>query len=100
MVGGWIRAGLSDAGFLSGIFLNASRDLSQVHQQWQNQQQFANLAISYRLVCLQTLNKAISSSTEKTLFSDSIVAETIVLALDEVSPRLSGSFGLGSGFRC
>ncbi|KAL7928210.1 hypothetical protein V8C35DRAFT_318676, partial [Trichoderma chlorosporum] len=87
MIGEWIRLSLSDVGFLNGIFLTASRYLSIFHQPYQPNQHrlLTKHATQYKLVCLRTLNEAISSSTGKWSFSDSIIAETMVLAMDEIS---------------
>ncbi|UKZ48089.1 hypothetical protein TrVGV298_002325 [Trichoderma virens] len=87
MIDEWIRLGLSDLGFLSGIFLTASRYLSVFHQPHQphHHQLFTEHATQYKLVCLKTLNEAISSSTLQGPFSDPVIAETMILALDEIS---------------
>ncbi|KAL7916806.1 hypothetical protein GGI35DRAFT_434032 [Trichoderma velutinum] len=87
MIEDWIRLSLSDIGFLSGILLVASRYLSIFHQPYHPHQNqlFSEQATRYKLVCLQTLNKAISFNTGIGPFSDSVIAETMVLALDEIS---------------
>lgn len=86
MIEEWIRLSLSDVGFLSGILLIASRYLSIFHQPYHPHQNqlYTEQATQYKLVCLQTLNEAISFNTGQGPFSDSVVAETMVLALDEV----------------
>jgi hypothetical protein len=99
MVRGWVRVNLGDLGCLSGIFLNSSRHLSQIPQQRQKMQQFANMATRYKLECLRTLNQAITSSAGRMRFSDALIAETVVLALDEVSVRLFIIFRIGGGLR-
>jgi hypothetical protein len=99
----WVRHGLSDAGFLSGIFLNTCRHLSRLTQDHQGPQ-FSNLATLYKLVCLRTVNDAINSHSDGLLFSDSIVAQVVILALDEVglrrlsSCRPDGGLGANDGF--
>ncbi|KAK4062015.1 transcriptional regulator family: Fungal Specific TF [Trichoderma aggressivum f. europaeum] len=87
MIEEWIRLSLSDVGFLSGILLIASRYLSIFHQPYHplQNQLYTEQATRYKLVCLQTLNEAISFNTGQGPFSDSVVAETMVLALDEIS---------------
>ena len=80
----WIRLALENAGFLSGILLSASRHLSVVHKQRDQQQLFANLAIRFKLASVRTVSEAISSNSHGKSFSDSVVAVTIVLAFDEV----------------
>lgn len=82
----WVRLALGDAGFLNGILLNASRHLSAVHQHGDNQQLFGNLAIRFKLACVKAVRAAISADAPMRSFSDSLVAVTMVLALDEVSP--------------
>lgn len=75
----WVRLALSDLGFLNGIFLAACRHLSENHRQ---QQFFKQLAIQYKLACVQALNNAISVETSSV--SDPTVAKVLVLAWDEV----------------
>lgn len=86
MIEEWIRLSLSDIGFLSGILLIASRYLSIFHQPYHphQNQMYTEQATRYKLVCFQTLNEAISSNTGQAPFTDSIIAETMVLALDDV----------------
>ncbi|KAL7781037.1 hypothetical protein V8C43DRAFT_320184 [Trichoderma afarasin] len=87
MIEEWIRLSLSDIGFLSGILLIASRYLSIFHQPYHphQNQMYTEQATRYKLVCFQTLNEAISSNTGQAPFTDSIIAETMVLALDDIS---------------
>ncbi|PKK51777.1 hypothetical protein CI102_3149 [Trichoderma harzianum] len=87
MIEEWVRLSLSDIGFLSGILLIASRYLSIFHQPYHphQNQMYTEQATRYKLVCLQTLNEAISFNTGQGTFSDSVIAETMVLALDEIS---------------
>lgn len=93
----WVRLALGNAGFLNGIFLSSSRHLSKICQQLQQQQQFTNLAIRYKLVCVRALSDAISSGAKTMTFSDSVVAETMVLAFDEVSvQRIDSNNELGA----
>lgn len=87
----WIRLALGNAGFLDGIFLNASRHLSAVHQQRDQQQLFATLAVRFKLSCVRAVRAAISSDARTKPFSDSVVAVTMVLALDEVSGSAYGA---------
>ncbi|ETI21035.1 hypothetical protein G647_07378 [Cladophialophora carrionii CBS 160.54] len=84
MVQGWVRLSLSDSGFLSGIFLNASRHLSGLSQQEQGAQ-FSQLATWYKLPCVRAVNDAINLRSEGMLFSDSVIAQVMILALDEIT---------------
>ncbi|KAF3057602.1 hypothetical protein CFAM422_012392 [Trichoderma lentiforme] len=87
MIDEWIRLSLSDVGFLSGILLISSRYLSIFHQPYHPHQNqiYTEQATRYKLVCFQTLNEAISFNTGQGAFSDSVIAETMVLALDDIS---------------
>jgi hypothetical protein len=75
----WVRLTLTNVGSLSGIFLAACRHLLENQQQ----QYYTQLAIQYKLYCIQALREAISFETPS-LISDSTVAVGILLAYDEV----------------
>ncbi len=80
--------GLSDTGFLSGLFLNASRHLSRYALQDQTLQ-LSNLAAWYKLVCVRAINDAINAKQPGGVrFNDAIVAQVLILALDDVSSRI------------
>ncbi|OIW24596.1 hypothetical protein CONLIGDRAFT_685558 [Coniochaeta ligniaria NRRL 30616] len=81
----WVRLALRDASFLNGIFLNASRHLSAIHPQRDQQQLFADLAVRFKLACVRAVSAAISADAGTKSFSDSVVAVTIVMAFDEIS---------------
>ena len=87
MIRGWVQMGLSDTGFLSGIFLNASRYLSRYALQGQILQ-LSNMATWYKLTCVRAINGAINARQPGGMrFNDAIVAQVLILALDDVSSR-------------
>ena len=81
---GWVQLALSDFNFLNGLLLNACRSLSVGYQQQRQKQQYASLAIQYKLMCVKFVIDAISTNTEPRSLGDIIIAETLVLAFDEV----------------
>ncbi len=85
----WVRLALSNSGLLCGLLLNASRHLSKVYRKRHHprQQLFANLAIRYKLLCVQSLSAAIISGAKINSYNDSVVAQTLILAFDEVGVR-------------
>jgi hypothetical protein len=83
----WVRLTLTNVGSLNGILLAACRHLSGYHQQHQQQHHYQQLAILYKLYCVQDLRKAISLEISS-LISDGTVANSILLAYDEVRRML------------
>jgi hypothetical protein len=83
----WVRLTLTNVGSLSGIFLAACRHLSKTEQL---QQYYTQLAIRYKLCCMQALRTTISFEM-LSLISDVTVAIGILLAYDEVRKMLKGS---------
>jgi len=107
----WVRLALYSRECLNSLFLNAARHVSVCYQyQYQQQQQqqqhvqerekerehrFGHLADGYKLLCVRAVSAAITTSsgtnTPSTLsgrhrpFSDTVLAETLALAFDEVS---------------
>jgi hypothetical protein len=79
MMRGWLQLALSDVGFLNGLFLSASRHLSQNHQ---SPQSFQKLAIQFRLACMQSVSQDISAGS--VAIGDGTVANVLMLAWDEV----------------
>ena len=84
---GWVQLALSNLDFLNGLFLGASRSLSVGYEQGRQQQQFASIAVQYKLMCVKVVIDAISANTEPRMLGDIIVAETLVLAMDEVGDQ-------------
>ena len=85
---GWVQLALSNLDILNGVFLNAARSLSVGYQQPLQQQQYSNIAVQYKLLCVKFVIDAISSGSESRRLSDVIVAETLILAFDEVGTYL------------
>jgi len=79
----WVRLTLTNVGTLNGIFLAACRHLLENQQQQQQQQYYTQLAIQYKLYCVQALREAISSEISS-LISDSTIAIGMLLAYDEL----------------
>ncbi len=77
----WVRLTLTNIGSLDGVFLAACRHLLQNQQQ---QQYYTQLAVQYKLHCVQALREAISFESSS-LISDSTVAINVLLAFDDVS---------------
>jgi len=76
----WARLALTDVGFCNGLLLASCRHLSlNNHPQ---QQFYAQLAIRFKLVCLQSLSATISAGPS--FINDSSIANVIELASDEV----------------
>lgn len=76
----WVRLTLTNAGSLNGIFLAACRHLwMQCRQQY-----YMQLAMQYKLSCVQTLRKTIYAETSSCI-NDSTIAIGLFLAYDEVS---------------
>ena len=86
MARAWVPLALTDTGLLDCLFLAACRHLSQNHQQQVQQQQFLQLAVRYKLECVQSLMETISA---KLTFDDATVAKTVMLAYDEVGLSLT-----------
>ncbi|KAK4443052.1 hypothetical protein QBC34DRAFT_311750 [Podospora aff. communis PSN243] len=80
---GWVNVALSNLDFLNGLFLNASRSLSVRHVQEQQREQYAELAIRYKLLCVRFVIDSIRVNNEVSRLGDIPVAETLVLAFDE-----------------
>ncbi len=92
MTAGWVRLAQTDTDFLHGVFLNASRHLSVMmqaqQQQPQEKQRYADMAVRYKLACVRAVSAAIVPEGRRRVparYSDVVVAETMVLAFDEVS---------------
>jgi hypothetical protein len=83
MTRAWVPLALTDAGLLDSIFLTACRHLSGKNWQ-QQQQQYTELSVQYKLNCLRSLREAISV---KTSFNDATVAKTVMLVYDEVRSK-------------
>jgi hypothetical protein len=84
MITAWVPLALTDAGLLDSILLTACRHLSSNDWQ-QQQQQFKELSVQYKLECLRSLREAISV---KTSFDDATVAKAVMLVYDEVRSKL------------
>lgn len=76
----WVQFSLTDRGLLSTILLAACRNLMRNHFQ---EHVFMQLAIQYKLVCLRTINVAISK--EASSVDKSTIGKVIALAMDEVN---------------
>lgn len=79
----WVRLTVTNTGSLDGIFLAACRHLLKTQEE-QQQQYFKQLALQYKVSCLESLREAISIDPSS-LINDSAVAVGILLAYDEVS---------------
>ena len=77
----WLRLNLTNVGSLNGVFLASCRDL--LEKQHGQPQSYIQLAIQYKMHCVQALREAITSEM-LSLISDSTVAITMLLAYDEV----------------
>src|SRR3569833_1552309 len=73
MIQGWVRLGLSVSGFLDGIFLNASRHLSE-HPQQHQRFLFFDLATLYKQTNQQTKKKTNNTHTKNKKKNDSVIA--------------------------
>lgn len=82
----WVPLALTDIGLLDGIFLSACRHLAAHHCIDQKQQLFSQLAVRYKVECVQSLRGALLKKMPP--FADSIVAQAVMLAYDEVSSYL------------
>lgn len=82
MTGTWVPHALSETCLLDIMFLLSCRHLSISSPQEQRQEYYTRLGFQYKLKCLQSLRCAISIETP--VFSDSTVAQAIMLAFDEV----------------
>ncbi|KAK5652993.1 hypothetical protein OQA88_9279 [Cercophora sp. LCS_1] len=81
----WVRLALNDPDGLNSLFLNAARHLSVSHPQQQQQERYAELAVRYKVLCVRAVSQAIGSSgTGVGSFSDTVFAETLALAFDEL----------------
>ena len=68
---------LTDTGLLNSVFLIACRHLSKRVQHGEQQElSFTELSMQYKLDCLKSLRKEISS---KSLFDDATIAKTVML---------------------
>ncbi|RQM06588.1 hypothetical protein DH86_00001211 [Scytalidium sp. 3C] len=79
----WVPLALTDIGLLDGIFLSACRHLAAHHCIDQKQQLFSQLAVRYKVECVQSLRGALLKKMPP--FADSIVAQAVMLAYDELS---------------
>jgi hypothetical protein len=79
-----VHVALSNLDFLNGLFLNASRSLSVRHEQERQREQYACLAIRYKLLCVKFVIDSIRVNTEVSQLGDIPIAGTLVLAFDEV----------------
>lgn len=89
----WVRLALNSPECLNSLFLNAARHLSVSHQHAPQQRRFAHLADSYKLLCVRAVSDAITTSGAaggRRAFSDTVLAETLALAYDEVSQDFLG----------
>lgn len=75
----WVRLTLTNIGSLTGVLLAACRHLL-MHSELAH---FTQLAIQYKLSCVQTLRKTIQVETPL-MISDSTIALGVLLAFDEV----------------
>jgi hypothetical protein len=87
MTGSWVPFALSDACLLKTLFLTACRHLCRVSQQ-QERQSFSQLAIQYKLDCVQSVRTAISAETAP--YSHAVVGAVVMLAYDEASKPFKG----------
>ncbi|KAK0618819.1 hypothetical protein B0T14DRAFT_602779 [Immersiella caudata] len=79
----WLHLALSNLDFLNGLFLNASRLLSVRHEQEEQREKFAGLAVRYKLLCVKFVIDSIKETTGARELDDIPIAETLVLAFDE-----------------
>ena len=79
MVKDWVRLGLDDPGFMSGIYLAACRHLALYEHQPVD---YPLLAAEYKLACLRDLNSALAKKSP--LLTDATVSKALMLAFDEV----------------
>ncbi|KAK0708694.1 hypothetical protein B0H67DRAFT_590941 [Lasiosphaeris hirsuta] len=85
MTADWVRLALTNPECLNSLFLNAARHASVSHQQEQQQERFAELAVRYKLLSVRAVSRAIASSDgEARGFDDAVFAEILALAFDEV----------------
>lgn len=82
MTGTWVPHALSETCLLDIMFLLSCRHLAISSPHERQQKYFTQLGFQYKLKCLQSLQYAISIETP--VFSDSTVAQAIMLAFDEV----------------
>ncbi|KZF19799.1 hypothetical protein L228DRAFT_285733 [Xylona heveae TC161] len=81
----WVRLALMNEGFLSGILLVASRHLSMIYHYNQiKSRELTQLALQYKVTCVGSLNLSITAN-HSSKFSDSTIAQVIVLTLDEIA---------------
>ncbi|KAK1751952.1 hypothetical protein QBC47DRAFT_416452 [Echria macrotheca] len=85
----WITFALRDPGFRNSAMLRSCRHLASVvttgddaHRD--RRREFDALASRFKLACIQALQGAIAASDRSGRFSDSIVAQTLELAHDEI----------------
>jgi hypothetical protein len=76
----WVNIGISDTSFLSSLFLSASRHLAE--NCLEKREIFSQLAIFYKVACLQALLKAMPTGID--LPTDTNISMGLILALDEV----------------
>lgn len=88
----WVPFALSDASLIKTLFLTACRHLYQVSSlspQWRESRQhtpFDQLAVKYKLDCVQSIRNAISVQTlSSSPYSYAIVGTVLMLAYDEAS---------------
>jgi hypothetical protein len=87
----WVPFALSDANLIKTLFLTACRHLCQVSlsPQWRESRQytpFDQLAVKYKLDCVQSVRNAISVQTSSSSpYSHAMVGTVLMLAYDEAS---------------
>jgi hypothetical protein len=83
MTRSWVPFALSDASLLKTLFLTACRHLCHISPQW-NRQALNQLAVQYKVDCVQSVRNAISVQTRPP-YSQAIVGTVLMLAYDEAS---------------
>ncbi|KAH8649859.1 hypothetical protein BX600DRAFT_473704 [Xylariales sp. PMI_506] len=76
----FIQLAVGDASLLNGLFLSASRHLSQHHQ---DRQFFEQLATQFKVACVQNVSSDISARTSSVI-REGTIANVLMLAWDEV----------------
>lgn len=85
----WTRLTVRRGDSLDSMFLAACRHLSIVqHLQPEQSQRYKQLALQYKVSCLQKLNKDFSVEVDSaSTISEATIATSMMLASDEVSIR-------------
>lgn len=83
----WTRLTVRRGDSLDSMFLAACRHLSIVqHLQPEQRQHYKQLALQYKVSCLQKLNKDFSVEVDSaSAISEETIATSLMLATDEVS---------------